>query len=92
MIDNTKILHDISTHEVFTVIDGNKAYVEYQLDDDKLDILHTVVPHPLEGQGIASALVKFAYDYALANNLKPAATCPYAKVWLQRHPEYVAGD
>ena len=38
--------------------------------------------------GIASALVKVAYDYALTNELVPMATCSYAVVWLERHPEY----
>ena len=39
-------------------------------------------------EAFASALVKAAYDYARANGLKPIATCSYAVVWLQRHPEY----
>lgn len=34
------------------------AYVQYQITDGKLDIIHTVVPHPIEGRGIASALVR----------------------------------
>jgi uncharacterized protein len=29
-----------------------------------------------------------AYDFALENALKPIATCSYAVIWLQRHPEY----
>ena len=39
-------------------------------------------------RGIASALVKAAYDYARCKCLKPVATCSYAVIWLQRHPEY----
>ena len=38
--------------------------------------------------GIASALVKAAYDYARCKGLKAVATCSYAVIWLQRHPEY----
>jgi hypothetical protein len=26
--------------------------------------------------------------FALENGYKPVATCSYAVVWLQRHPEY----
>ena len=40
------------------------------------------------GKGIASALVKAAYDYGRCKGLKAIATCSYAVVWLQRHPEY----
>ena len=28
-----------------------------------------------------------AYDFALANGMKPKATCSYAVRWLERHPE-----
>ncbi len=70
-----------------TTIDGRTAFVQYRLMNDNLDIIHTIVPKPLEGQGIAAALVKAAYDYALDNNLHPKATCSYAVKWLERHPE-----
>lgn len=68
--------------------DGLTAYVEYEQTEDSLDILHTIVPQPLEGQGIASAMVRAAYEYAQAHGLKPMATCSYAVAWLQKHPEY----
>ena len=54
---------------------------------DSLDIIHTIVPRPIEGRGIAAALVKAAYAYAIANGMKPKATCSYAVKWLERHPE-----
>lgn len=84
-----QINHDKEERRVWTEEDGHTAYVEYILREGILEILHTVVPAPLEGQGIASQLVKFAYDYALQQGWTPAATCSYAKVWLQRHPEYL---
>ena len=70
-----------------TEVEGRTAFVQYRLLNGGLDIIHTIVPRPLEGQGIAAALVKAAYDYAVANGLKPKATCSYAVEWLQRHPE-----
>ena len=69
-------------------VDGYKGYVDYKLVDGGLDIRHTIVPKEIGGRGIASALVKAAYDYARAEGLKPVATCSYAVTWLQRHPEY----
>lgn len=70
-----------------TEVEGRTAFVQYRLLNGGLDIIHTIVPRPLEGQGIAAALVKAAYVYAVANGLKPKATCSYAVAWLQRHPE-----
>lgn len=71
-----------------TTVDGVKAYVTYTESDGQLDIRHTIVPDAIGGRGIASALVRSAYDYALSRRLRPVATCSYAAVWLKRHPEY----
>ena len=82
-----KIEHQPEQKLFKTEVEGRTAFVEYRLLNGGLDIIHTIVPRPLEGQGIAAALVKAAYDYAVANGLKPKATCSYAVAWLQRHPE-----
>ena len=82
------IQHDLKKNLFLTTINGDTAYVDYRIDNHELDIRHTIVPKPLEGQGIAAALVKTAYDYALSHQLTPVATCAYAVAWLKRHPEY----
>ena len=68
--------------------DGLTAFVQYRLVGNNLDIIHTIVPVPLEGQGIAASLVKATFDYAIENQLKPRAVCSYAVAWLKRHQEY----
>lgn len=82
------IIHHPEIGQFQTTIDGHTAHVAYVEDEHSLDIRHTIVPKELEGRGIASALVKAAYDYAIEHKLTPVATCSYAVVWLQRHPEY----
>lgn len=57
-----------------TQVDGVVAFVQYRLSGDKLDIIHTIVPPAIGGRGIAAALVKYAYDYAIENGMKPSAT------------------
>ena len=54
-----------------TEVDGRTAFVQYRLLGDSLDIIHTIVHRPIEGRGIAAALVKAAYAYAIANGMKP---------------------
>jgi len=83
-----KIVHAPEKNRFEIKADEDIAYVEYTQHDNGLDIEHTFVPKAWEGQGLAAALVKEAYDYALANELKPVATCSYAVAWLKRHPEY----
>lgn len=83
-----EIVHDVPRSLFETEVDGVKAYVSYVIADGCLDIEHTIVPPEIGGRGIAAALVKAAYDYALARNLIPRASCEYAAVWLKRNPSY----
>ena len=82
-----EIKHDVENCRAWTEKDNYTAYVEYELENGTLNIVHTYVPGPLEGQGIASELVKYVYDYALHEGFTPAATCWYASTWLKRHIE-----
>lgn len=83
-----EIKHLVDQATIETVIDGNRAYVTYEIYDGCLDVRKTLVPPPLAGQGLAAKLVKCAYDYAQEQGLKCIATCSYAVKWLERHPEY----
>lgn len=83
-----EIIHDVQQHIFTTQVDGYTAYVSYAIRDGQFDIRHTIVPSAIGGRGIAGHLVKAAYDYAIGQHLEPVATCSYAVVWLQRHPEY----
>ena len=53
-----EIIHQPEQHLFKTEVDGRTAFVQYRLLGDSLDIIHTIVPRPLEGRGIAAALVK----------------------------------
>ncbi len=72
----------------FVEVDGVEAELVYRMRHGKLVIEHTGVPEAIGGRGIAAALVKFALDYARANDLKVSAPCSYAAAYIQRHPEY----
>ena len=85
-----KIIHQPEQKLFKTEVDGRTDFVEYRLLGDNLDIINTIVPPPIEGSGIAAALVKATYDFALQNRLKPKATCSYAVKWLERHPEFLS--
>lgn len=83
-----EIIHDAQNNKFRTQVDGFTAYTAYVIENGQLDIRHTIVPPEIGGRGIAAKLVKATYDFALQQQLKPVATCSYAVVWLQRHPEY----
>lgn len=82
------VIHDekVNRFEVFE--SGQIAYLQYEENKGVLDILHTVIPPQLEGQGIAQALTEAAVRYATTWDLKIRPTCSYAKAFFARHTQY----
>jgi predicted GNAT family acetyltransferase len=84
-----EIHHDPVARRFTTVVDGVEAEVNYRYDDgDVLVIYHTGVPRPIEGRGIASELVRSAFEFARNVGMKVRPSCSYAAVWVQRHKQY----
>jgi predicted GNAT family acetyltransferase len=70
--------------------EGELAVLVYRFHKDEMALMHTEVPEKLEGQGIASALAKHAFDWAKENNKKVIVYCSFVASYLKRHPEYNA--
>jgi hypothetical protein len=51
-------------------------------------LIHTFVPVAARGQGISSALARFALNMAVEKNLKVTVYCPFVKSYLKTHPHY----
>jgi hypothetical protein len=68
--------------------DDHVAFSNYKRADGVLAILHTEVPKALEGRGIGSALIRGVLDTARSQGLKVNPVCPFAKAYIERHPEY----
>ena len=62
-----EVHHDEPQKKFWVEVDGYKADMSYILSEGHLDIRHTVVPEAIGVRGIASMLVKTAYDYAGAD-------------------------
>lgn len=80
--------HDPAQQRFTAVVDGVEAVLDYQLRGDQLVIVHTGVPDAIGGRGIASDLVRAAFDYARQAGYKVRPACSYAAAWAERHPEY----
>ena len=69
-------------------VDGDLAgFIDYIVKRGRLALIHTEVLPGHEGQGIATALVRFALDDARRRELPVIASCPYVKAYVERHPE-----
>jgi predicted GNAT family acetyltransferase len=68
--------------------DGHLATLEYTLDGRVLTLIHTEIPEPLRGSGVASMLAKTALDWARENHKHVDVVCPFVAGFLRTHPEY----
>jgi predicted GNAT family acetyltransferase len=67
--------------------ESGSAYLSYARDGNTIDLQHTIVPPEMEGQGVGGALVREAIAFARREGLELVVTCPFAKKWLEKHPD-----
>jgi hypothetical protein len=68
--------------------DGHTAVLEYEFEDGAMALVHTGVPHAIEGRGIAAKLAQYALEYAREHQIQVIPYCLYVQAYLKRHPEY----
>ena len=71
--------------EAALVLGGRSAY---RLDGETITFTHTETPYRLQGQGIASRLVRGALEAARAEGLKVVPRCSFVSSYIARHPEF----
>lgn len=74
-------------------IDGELAgFAAYELTDRAVVFTHTVVHDAFEGQGVGSAMARFALDDVRAGTdgagRRVVAKCSFMAGWIDKHPEY----
>lgn len=67
--------------------DGSFAIAEYNLLSGKIVFTHTEVPPAHEGQGIGSALIRFALRSARERRLQVIPICPFFAAYIKKHTE-----
>ena len=88
--NNVKVENNESAQRWEAHVDQYLAVVEYRRRLDTIFFIHTEVPRELEGQGIASKLVKTALDNARTQHLAVVPFCPFVAGYIRRHPDYIA--
>lgn len=69
-------------------VDGHIAFEKYEFFDGGIAYVRTEVPSELGGRGIASFLIKYILDDAIAKGLKIKPVCPFVRGYIEKHPEY----
>jgi len=75
----------------FEIRDGGYlAELIYRRNGKRLVLIHTEVPAGLEGRGVGGRLVTAAVGRAVRDGLTIVPLCPFARGWLERHPDTAA--
>ena len=82
-----EVVHNESVQRFEAKVDGLLCRCDYRMHGDTMMLVHTEVPPQLEGRGIASHLVRAAFDHARKSGMDVLPVCSYVRAWAQRHPE-----
>lgn len=79
---------DAGRYEV--TVDGAAAgFAAYRYEsEDRVVFFHTQVDDAFEGQGVASALLRYALDDVRARGVRLVPQCPFVADYIQRHQDY----
>ncbi|XP_028412298.1 protein NATD1-like [Dendronephthya gigantea] len=82
------VIHDEKNKEFYIDLTPEKAVLQYQLIHEEpkiIDMYHTGVPESQRGKGIAGNLVKAAFSFVVANNLRVRPTCTYVQHYIDKN-------
>jgi predicted GNAT family acetyltransferase len=71
------------------LVDGEvTGFVQYNMRDGRMVLVHTEVDEEDEGKGLAGILVAGTLDDVRRRGLRIVPVCPYVERYIERHPEY----
>lgn len=83
-------VRDNSDEHRYEIARGEEVggWVEYELRDDVMTMIHTEIDGSYQGEGLGSVLARGALDDARSRRLSVVPVCPFVRRYIQRHPEY----
>jgi predicted GNAT family acetyltransferase len=82
---------DVAAESRYVLRGGDdEAELVYAIDGGRMVLVHTGVPDEWSGHGIGGRLVRAVLARAAANELTVVPLCPFARRWLQDHPDEAA--
>ncbi len=90
VINSPQVTHDPDRSRFEFRAGGSVAELVYRRHGQRMVLVHTGVPAALEGHGVGGELVRAAVGYAAGEGLTVVPACPFARTWLDQHPDVAA--
>jgi uncharacterized protein len=88
----TAVVNEPENERYAITADGAPAgFTQYRERPGLIAFVHTEVDPRFEGQGVGSALIRFALDDARARELTVLPFCPFVNAYISKHPDEYAG-
>jgi predicted GNAT family acetyltransferase len=82
---------DAENHRFVYETEEGTAQLVYRVRGNRLVLAHTEVPEAMGGRGIGGKLVEAAVERARSSGETIDPQCPYARAWIEKHPDAVDG-
>lgn len=69
-------------------VEGETALAYYRIQDGVMVFTSTQTPRALQGQGVASELIRNALEVARERGLKVRSECSFVDAFLKKSPEF----
>ena len=69
-------------------VEDQVVFADYRRQPGRLVITYVEAPPELRGTGAAGRLMQGMMEEVRLEGIKVLPLCPYAKAWMQRHPEF----
>ncbi len=83
-MSDATVAHNRDASRFELCVEGRLCVADYRHHAGVMSIEHTFVPPPLEGRGIAAALVAAALAHARAEGLRVRPVCSYVAAYMRR--------
>jgi uncharacterized protein len=76
--------HDPTGQQFRLTVDGQVAWVDYEIREGVMYLLHSEVPEALRGKSVGKMLVEQTFEYLKAHSQKAVAVCSYIRAVATR--------
>ena len=83
-----EVTHNKETQQFIMQVEDETAFVNYQIRNDVMHLVHAQVPYALRGKGHGKPLVIGSFELLTAEGYKAKAVCSYVKLIAMRSEKW----